>query len=117
MASGGAYRHVHLLNAKGKEVEAPFLELDEELWSPDFRRFTLYFDPGRIKRGLKPREDVGPVLEEGKSYTLLIDRDWNDAQGNPLRESFRKTFTVGPPDDEAIDPQKWKIYAPRADHE
>ena len=38
----------------GQAVADPFLELDEELWSTDGRRFTLLFDPGRIKRGLKP---------------------------------------------------------------
>jgi hypothetical protein len=98
-----------LLDAASKEVSAPFLELDEELWSPDQKRFTLYLDPGRIKRGLKPREEVGPVLEEGKSYTLVIDREWQDAEGNILRETFRKKFTVGPPDDEPIDPKNWEL--------
>jgi len=114
MTKGGSYRHVQLLGANGKPVENPFLELDEELWDPDGKRFTLYLDPGRIKRGLKPREEVGPVLEEGKSYTLVIDKQWTDAEGNPLRESFRKSFTVGPPDDEAIDPKTWKLAAPLA---
>ena len=35
----------------------------------------MFFDPGRIKRGLKPREQFGPALQEGKSYVLVIDRD------------------------------------------
>jgi hypothetical protein len=115
MSKGGSYRHVRLLNAEGKQVEAPFLELDEELWDARQRRFTLYFDPGRVKRGLKPREEVGPVLEEGKSYTLVIDKSWSDAEGEPLRESFRKSFQVGPPDDEPIEPKKWKLMAAAAD--
>ena len=63
----------------------PFLELDEELWSPDGTRFTLIFDPGRIKRGLKPREEVGPVLEAGKSYSLVIDRRLARRIGKPAR--------------------------------
>ena len=82
MSRGEAYRRITLLDiATGKIVDAPFLELDEELWSPDGTRFTLVFDPGRIKRGLKPREEVGPVLEAGKSYSLVIDRQWLDALG------------------------------------
>ena len=84
MSRGEAYTHIRLLDAAGRAVADPFLELNEELWSGDGRRFTLLFDPGRIKRGLKPREEVGPVLEAGKSYTLVIDRQWPDAQGNPL---------------------------------
>jgi hypothetical protein len=114
MSRGEAYRHIHLLQASGKEVDLPFLELDEELWDPQGKRFTLFFDPGRIKRGLKPREEVGPALEEGKSYTLVIDRDWADARGNPLREAYRKSFRVGPPDDQPPDPKTWKLQPPPA---
>src|SRR5216683_1905790 len=112
MSKGEAYTRVHLMNSKGKEVELPFLRLDEELWNEKQTRFTLLFDPGRIKRGLKPREEVGPALEEGKSYTLVIDRDWIDAEGNPLKESFRKSFRAGPPDDNPIDPKTWKLQPP-----
>jgi hypothetical protein len=114
MSRGEAYRHIHLIDARGKEVDLPFLELDEELWDPAGKRFTLFFDPGRIKRGLKPREEFGPALEEGKSYTLVIDRGWRDAQGNPLTEAHRKAFSVGAPDDAPVDPKAWKLAAPAA---
>jgi hypothetical protein len=114
MSKGEAYRHIHLIGADGREVDLPFLRLEEELWNRDQTRFTLFFDPGRIKRGLKPREEVGPALEEGKSYTLMIDRDWVDAQGNPLHEPFRKSFRAGPPDDNPIDPKTWKLQTPAA---
>jgi hypothetical protein len=114
MSKGDAYQHVHLLDSTGKEVSLPFLRLDEELWDQKQTRFTLLFDPGRIKRGLKPREEVGPALEEGKTYTFVIDRDWNDAEGNPLKESFRKSFRAGPPDDNPIDTKSWKVKPPSA---
>lgn len=114
MAPGDAYRHIHLLDDAGKEVDAPFLELAEELWDPEFRRFTLLFDPGRVKRGLKPREEVGPVLEEGKRYTLAIDSAWPDANRRPLAKQFKRTFTVGPPDDAPLDPAQWKLQPPGA---
>jgi hypothetical protein len=106
-----------LLNSAGKLVELPFLELEKELWDADGRRLTLFFDPGRIKRGLKPREELGPVLEKGKSYTLVIDRRWLDAEGNPLRESYRKPFKVGPPEERCPDSRQWKIMPPPADSE
>ena len=116
MSRGEAYRHISLVNvATGKPVDSPFLELDEELWSSDGTRFTLVFDPGRIKRGIKPREELGPVLEAGKSYLLVVDRDWPDAQGTPLRSEFRKPFRVGPPDETSPDPRTWRIDAPRSD--
>jgi hypothetical protein len=114
MRRGEAYDHVHLLDADGRPLDLPFLELGEELWDPGSRRLTLLFDPGRIKRGLKPREDLGPVLVEGRRYTLVVDGDWPDATGNPLKAPYRKTFHVGPPDDRPPDPRTWKVTRPRA---
>ncbi len=114
MSRGEAYSHIRLLDGAGTEVADPFLELGEELWSVDGKRFTLLFDPGRIKRGLKPREEVGPVLEAGKRYSLVIASDWLDARGNPLQKEFRKTFRVGPPDETVPDPRNWTIRAAHA---
>jgi hypothetical protein len=114
MHRGEVYQHIRLLDGAGKPVEGPFLELDQELWDEAGQRFTLLIDPGRIKRGLKPREDVGPALEQGKTYTLEINRDWLDANGEPLKESFRKKFRVGAPDETQPDPKTWKLQAPAA---
>lgn len=114
MSRGEAYQHLHLLNAQGKAVDMPFLELDQELWDPQGKRFTLFFDPGRIKRGLKPREDVGPVLEEGKTFTLVIDKGWPDAKGQPLRQEMRKAIQAGPPIEKVLEPGKWKVEPPAA---
>ncbi len=112
MSRGEAYGHIRLLDSAGKAVDAPFLELDEELWSGDGRRFTLLFDPGRIKRGLKPREEVGPVLESGRSYELVIDPGWTDATGRPLASGFRKAFRAGPADETSPDPKTWTVRPP-----
>ena len=112
MSRGEAYRHIRLLDAAGKPVADPFLELDEELWSVDGKRFTLLFDPGRIKRGLRPREEVGPVLVAGRSYELVVDPGWADAAGQPLKAEFRKAFRVGPPDETSPDPKTWTVHPP-----
>jgi hypothetical protein len=113
MGRGETYRHLHLLGPSG-EIDLPFLELGEELWDKPMRRFTLLFDPGRIKRGLKPREEVGPVLEEGKDYTLVVDRDWLDAQGRPLSAESRKSFHVLPPAVAPLDTATWRFESPAA---
>ena len=113
MSRREAYRRVHLLDSSGKAVELPFLELGEELWDRSATRLTLLFDPGRIKRGLKPREDSGPALEEGKSYTLVIDADWPDADGRPLLQGHRKSFKVLAPDEKQPDPKAWTFVAPK----
>ena len=114
MSGGRIYEHVHLLNDAGKPVELPFLEIDEELWNPEMTRLTLFIDPGRIKRGVKPLEEVGPALEQGKSYTLIIDPSWKDGAGIPLKESFRKAFRAGSPDRDPPDPARWNILPPKA---
>jgi hypothetical protein len=110
---GDIYRHVKLVRDDGKEVSHPFLEIDEELWSADGTRITLLFHPGRVKRGLKPREEEGPILEEGRRYTLTISKEWEDLDGRPLTAEFRKTFAAGPPDDAVVDPDSWSLMAPR----
>ena len=115
MSRGEAYRRIHLLDAAGKRVPFPFLELNEELWDPTGTRFTLLFDPGRIKRGLKPRRDVGPSIEAGKTYSLRIDPNWKDAHGQPLERLYHKKFHVAAPDLVQPDPAAWKIVAPRVD--
>ncbi|HXX94914.1 MAG TPA: hypothetical protein VEN81_14915 [Planctomycetota bacterium] len=114
MSRGEAYRRIHLVEAGGRVVELPFLELGEELWDPSGTRLTLFFDPGRIKRGLKPREEAGPSLEEGKSYSLVVDRDWLDASGRPLKQAFRKSFRAAAPDDTCPDPTRWTLEPPHA---
>lgn len=114
MRRGGAYDYIRLIDFEGSTVDLPFLELGEELWDPESRRLTVLFDPGRIKRGLKPREDLGPVLVEGRRYRLVIDQAWRDAQGNELAGSHEKVFRVGPPDTSPPDPKTWAIQAPRA---
>lgn len=114
MRRGEVYQYIRLLDSSKQAIDLPFLELDEELWDPEGRRFTLFFDPGRIKRGNRPREEVGPSLEQGKSYTLLIDRRWLDAAGNPLKESYQKHFTVGLPDETQPSPESFRISPPPA---
>jgi hypothetical protein len=114
MSRGHIYDYIHLRDAGGKAVELPFLEIDEELWNPAMTRLTLFIDPGRIKRGVTPLEEIGPALEQGKSYTLEIDAAWQDAQGEPLKEPFRKTFSVGAVDRNALAVEDWKISAPAA---
>jgi len=114
MSQGKVYSHIHLLNARNEKIDLPFLELDEELWNPDGTRLTILFDPGRIKSGLLPREQDGPVLREGNSYTLKIDTTWPDAAGAPLKQGFTKNFIVAAPDVGMPSPARWKMTAPEA---
>jgi hypothetical protein len=112
MARGEIYRHVRLLDGEGREIEQPFLELGEELWDREQRRFTLLFDPGRVKRDLVPNREVGAPLEAGSSYTLVIDAGLRDAAGQKLEREHRKQFTVQTADRKSPDPEQWRIEPP-----
>ncbi|MCS6978169.1 MAG: hypothetical protein NZM31_14340, partial [Gemmatales bacterium] len=114
MSRGMAYEHVKLYDVDGREVEMPFLELPEELWDPTGRRLTLLLDPGRIKSELLPRRELGPALQNGRRYALVISDAWLDAEGRKMAESFRKEFTVGPPDTDMPRIAEWKLDIPPA---
>jgi hypothetical protein len=114
MSEGEAYQHVRLMRDDGREVTRAFLEIGEELWDGTGTRLTLLFDPGRVKQGLKPREEFGPVLEEGRGYRLVVDKNWHDATGQPLASGFEKGFKAGPMIEAAVDVKQWQITAPQA---
>jgi hypothetical protein len=103
-----------LLDERGKEVPGPFLPLDYEFWNADRTRFTVFFDPGRVKKGILPNKQMGRALEVGHTYTLLVRSEWQDASGLPLKESFRRTFRAGPADTQPLDTAKWRIDGPPA---
>jgi hypothetical protein len=114
MGRGDSYKYVRIVDGDGREVTDAILEIGEELWDAEQRRLTLLFDPGRIKRGLKPNEEVGSPLLAGREYALVIDAEWRDAQGAPLGMAWRRGFRVMPPDDQQPDPHRWSIKAPAA---
>jgi hypothetical protein len=116
MSSGHAYDFVKLHAEGDSLVEEPFFTAGGmvELWDPDHVRLTILFDPGRIKRDLRPHEEMGLPLRAGKRYRLVIDSTWRDAAGRPLVRSFTKQFRVGPQDRAVIRTAAWRITPPRA---
>jgi hypothetical protein len=114
MSLGGASGHVQLLDEHERVVEDAFLPLDVDLWNDNRTRYTVLFDPGRVKRGILPNEQMGRALVAGHHYTLVVDEGWRDAAGQALAASFRRGFRAGPPADDALDPQAWRIEAPPA---
>ena len=78
---GAVLPRLSLLRADGTPIAEPFLE--QELWSPDGRTLTVLLHPGRVKTGLQPRNQMGPVLSEGDDVVLALDshslRRWHVA--------------------------------------
>ena len=114
MGRGSPLEHIRLVEDGGKEVIDPFLPVEADFWNPERTRFTLLFDPGRVKRGIKPNRDVGRALVSGKRYALIISDRWLDGRGQPLKEEYRHTFTAGPAAEAPLDTAAWKIAAPPA---
>jgi len=113
MSRGEAWKRIHLIDENGKTDELSFL-VAEELWDFDYRRLTVLFDPGRIKRGLVPNLELGPPVIDGKQYTFVIDREFLDANGLPLTAAFKKTFRGGLAERAPIDPKQWRLNSPKA---
>ena len=114
MGMKGGADYIRLLDEDGHAVDDPFLPLDLALWNADRTRYTLLFDPGRVKRGILPNEQMGRSISTGRTYTLVISREWRDASGLPLRAPFSRQFSVGPPENRGIDPSEWQVVTPLA---
>ena len=112
MGRKGGLEYITLLDEKGAQVVDPFLPLDAEFWNEDHTRYTVFFDPGRQKRGILPNQQMGRSLEPGQRYTLVVSREWHDGEGLPLREEYRKGFTVAAPDEKPLEVSQWTIAAP-----
>lgn len=114
MSRTPAHGYVRLEEAGGREVAQAFLPLDVDLWDSQRRRFTVFFDPGRVKRGIRPNVELGRALHAGRRYAVVISRDWRDAAGRPLAQDFRYEFVASASEERAIDPAGWRIHAPPA---
>ncbi len=98
MAARDSTRHVHLREADGTEVPLAFVEVEGGLWDPGGTRLTLFFHPGRVKRGVAPGERMGPALQADREYVIEVDGEMPDAAGVPLGRPFRHRFRAVAPD-------------------
>jgi Bacterial Ig-like domain len=112
MSDGEAERRIRLEDANGREIAAAFLHVDEELWDASRKRLTVLFDPGRIKRGLRANLEDGAPLEGGRTFRVVIDKDWRDGQGRPLVEGATKTLQVAAADRTSPDARYWDVEPP-----
>jgi len=114
MGRKSGVEYIKLLDEQGKEVPGAVLPLDYEFWSPDHTRFTVFFDPGRVKQGILPNRQMGRAFKPGEMVTLVVSHEWRDEHGLPLKDDYRRTFHVTAPDERPLDPSQWRIAAPAA---
>jgi hypothetical protein len=108
------YDFVRLLDESGQEVVDAFLPLDADFWNDDRTRYTVFFDPGRVKRGILPNKQMGRALEAGRRYTLLVKREWRDGHGLPLKDEFRHEFRASPAIERPLSMAAWRVTRPKA---
>jgi hypothetical protein len=118
MSRATALGFVHLVDQTGDEagteVKEAFLPLDVDLWNGDRTRFTVFFDPGRVKTGIRPNVELGRALHAGRKYAIVVDAAWPDAHGRPLTSEFRYAFTAAAAEERAVTPADWRVTAPPA---
>lgn len=107
-----AQEFIALLDADGIADRAAFMSFKQELWNHDRTRLTLLMDPGRIKRGVAQNLELGPALEEGRAYTLMIKAGWPGALVGQTETGYAVPFDVGPALRERPDPERFEISAP-----
>jgi hypothetical protein len=113
MSEGWAARAVRVQDGdSGKPLEGVLLAVEDELWDPERRRLTLLLDPGRIKRGLAPHDEVGYPLVEGRTVIVTVDPEFRDADGRPLGEGAQRRYEVGPPVRARVEPADWVLDPP-----
>lgn len=115
MSEGVAADHVRLVDeATGEDVPFPFSPLEPELWDGERRRLTVLFDPARIKRGLRPHDEAGYPLTEGRAVRVVVGAGFPDAAGRPIVDGGARPYAVGPDERRRLDPAAWSIDAPAA---
>ena len=105
---------VKLLDQAGREVTGALLESDVDLWNEARTRVTVFFDPGRVKRGIRPNLEMGRALREGQRYAIAVDSAWRDAAGRPLEVGFHHVFRAGQAIERELDLAAWRITPPPA---
>lgn len=103
--------HVYLTDENGKRLEGVFLANKVNLWSPDRKRLTLLFDPGRVKTGLVAHNTLGRALQDGSTYQLIINT--GAINQRPCSSIYTKKFTVVAPNYEKPSISSWRISSPK----
>ena len=114
MREGSSLQHIAVLKNGRDTVPGVFLDLQPELWNSDHTLLTVWLDPGRIKRDLQPNQKMGEPLEMDEHYQLVIDDDWQDTQGNFLKQRYDKEFFITSRDSLSPNPEAWIIKTPEA---
>jgi hypothetical protein len=112
MEQGVFLDRLKLMDEDENIITGPFRE--SELWSPDKKRLTLWFHPGRQKTGINLQQEEGSILRPSQLYTLLISGTWRSESGVSLGEDYKYKFKAGKADHLSPQMTKWELQSPKA---
>jgi len=113
MRRGQAEKQICILGPDGRTAPDVLYRPPVELWDRAMRRLTVLLDPGRLKRKVGPNAELGPPLQEGHRYALVVGGAMLDATGRPLQSTYVQDFLAGPPVRTRVEPSQWRITPPR----
>ena len=100
---------VRLVDDQGRVIDDALVPIPGGLWDARSTRLTLFIHPGRIKRGVGPNERLGPVLEAGRAFELVVDGALESRTGVPLGSDVRRRFEVRGSDRTLPDFESWRL--------
>lgn len=115
MQRGRVEAEIALFGPDGQPAADVLYRAPVELWDRSMRQLTVLLDPGRLKRGVGPNRALGPPLEAGLDYTLVVGAGMTDLAGRPLPGPFHKRFRVTAAVRQAIGVEQWRVRLPAAD--
>lgn len=114
MVEGHSLSYITLIRNKRDTMKGTFLDLSPELWNTEGTVFTLWLDPGRIKRDLIPNKELGAPLVADANYMLVVSGHWKSKDGFELGSDYIKNFTTTFRDERSPNPDNWDVMAPKA---
>lgn len=112
MLRGRAADAIEIIGPDGRPVADVLYRAPVELWDRSMTCLTILLDPGRLKRGVGPNRILGPPLQVGQRYTLVIGRSMLDMCGRQLAETVAKSFCVSDAVREPIAIEEWQLLVP-----
>jgi hypothetical protein len=85
-----AYNYVKVFDENGNERERAWRQ--RSFWLDEGRLLVLMIHPGRVKNGIHYES---PLFDSGKRYTIRVEKDIKDINGNPIATAYTQQYYVG----------------------
>lgn len=87
-----AHQYIRILNSKGEEK--PLAWRQRSYWLNDNKILVMMIHPGRVKRGIDYKPELGEIFTVGMEYSLVVTTMIKDRFQRPLSKEYSKKFTV-----------------------